>query len=322
MSATKEIPLDFSMSYEDLSSTCVEKNAYLVRDQADLAARGVTTVMIDAMETERVAFVALPTNVTEVANSNIGFKARNTQAAILLQGINVVMNIAKDTFELKSSEYKSFNVKGLSKMNANQLMNICPNIVVRGTAYMSQMGPKGLTAPMLTNLTTQAATLLPLIGATPVLVGDADAATVVRRNSANALFAVLKGLCHTGHVFYLAAGNDTKAKEYNINDTVSTVKDRKGIVKGRKKTVRKTTGIVATTRIRIKVKTGTSLVAYFGMLKTSPPTTSAATVLLNPNIFLDTTAEALGYDLAGGIIRLIIYNPNADDSDFLMKIGG
>ena len=322
MSATKDIPLDFSMSFEELSSTCVEKKAFLYRDQAELAARGLTTAMIDAMETARVAFVALPTNVTEVANSNVGFKARDKQAAILLSGINVVMNIAKDSYELKSAEFKSFNVKGLSKMNANQLMNICPNIVTKGTAYIAVMGPKGLTTAMLTNITTQAATLLPLVGATPILVGDADAATVVRRNAANALFAMLKALCRTGHVFYLAAGNNTKAKEYNINDTASTVVDREGTLKTKQTKIRKAAGIVGTTRMRIKVKTGTSAVVYFGMTKTSPPPTPATTVLYNPNIFLDTTAAALGYDLAGGIIKLLIYNPNTDETDFLVKIGG
>ena len=302
-------------------STCVEKEAYLTRDQTELAARGVTTAKIAAMETKRVAFVALPSRATESETSSIGFQDRNTQATVLLGAIRLVMYIAEDTFPKNSSQYKSFNAKGLSKMNANQLSNICPNIVAKGTQYMSLMGPKGLTAAMLTNITTQAATLLPLISNTPILVGDEDAATVVRRNAANDLFVTMKGLCHTGYVFYLAAGNDTKAKEYVVGDGDSKVVDRDGIVKPLKKATRKTADITATTPIRFKVKTGTSLQVYYGMTKTSAPTASAATVLYNPNIFLSTTAADLGYDLAGGIKYFIIYNPNADDAEFLAKIG-
>lgn len=131
----------------------------------------------------------------------------------------------------------------------------------------------------------------------------------------------MKGLCYTGYVFYLAAGNDTKAKEYIVGDGDEKVIDRDGIVKPLKKATRKTADVTATTRIRFKVKTGTGLQVYYAMTKTSAPTPSAQTVLFNPNIFHSTTAAALGFNMAGGIIHLVIYNPNADESKFLAKIG-
>jgi len=321
MSATKLVPLDFSMSFEDLSSTCVEKEAYLTTDQAALAKRGITVDMITNCEAARVAFVALPSNATEVANSTKAFKARNKQAVILKTALNIVLNIAEDTYTTDSPEYKMFDVKRLSKYNSKQLVNTSPNVVLQGMAYMAEMSVKGLTTDMLTNITTQAAILGPLISATHPLVVLAEAATQTRRKAANALYAIIKPMCNTAHAYFLSVGNKLNAENYVIYDVASNVVERVGTVKPTKSATRKTTGVVATTRIRLKVNSGKSLQFYYGMTKTSLPTASATTVLYNPNIFLTTTVAGLGYDLAGGIIHFIIRNPNADDSDFLAKIG-
>ena len=322
MSTTKLLPLAFTMSYDDLISTSIEKEAYLTRDVADLTARGITLPVIAVITGKRVAFAAMPDSVTGIENNTLGYEARDKQVAILFTAVNLVGGIALDTFGAKSAQYKGFQVKGLGKLDCDKLYTVAANVVVKGGIYSAPMTLKGLTSAMLTDITAQAATLLPLISAMPALVGDGETATVLRREAANDLFLNLRGACNTGKAYYKAAGNATKKKEYAIYDKARTVIDRDGTVKARKQTVRKAAGIVATTRVRIKAKTGTSVVVYFGMLKTSPPTASAATVLFNPNIFLDTTAEALGYNLAAGIIKLIIYNPNADDSEFLVKIGG
>lgn len=321
MSVTNLIPLDFAMSFDDLVENCVEKEAYLNRDATDLAARGVTPAMITAFESERVAFVAIPSNATERSVSSLGFSNRNTQIGVLRKAVTVVMDIARDTFKINSAEYKSFNVKGLSKLNGFDLMNICPNIISRATFYSTQMTVKGLTPTMLTNISSGVTTLLPLSSATPTLVGIAESTTIIRHNAANSLYSTMKGLCSTGHAFYMAADNKLKAENYVIYDKASKVVDRTGTVKPKKIETRKTDDIEATTRIRLKVETGISLQFYYGMTTKSLPPTTATTVEFNPNVFVKTTAEALGYSVAGGIIHFLVYNPNADDADFLAKIG-
>ena len=321
MSAKKLIRLIFAMSYSDLVACCIEKSAFLNQDKADLAARGITPEMIADLEKERTDFVAIPSNAVLRATSSIGFEKRNVQTEILRKGIHVVYDIAKDTFKDSSAELKLFNAMGLSKMDADELLKICPNIIEQSTFYIIKMTVKGLLPYMLTNITTQAAALIPLNSATPTLVGNAESATVVRRIAANSLYSTLEGLCHTGHAFYIAAEDNVKAENYVIYDKPSKIVDRTGTVKPQKATSRKTDNIIATTHVRMKVKLGTGLIFYYGMTKKSLPTTNAVTVLNNPNIFIKKTAEELGYDLAGGIIHLIIYNPNGDDASFLAKIG-
>jgi len=321
MSAKKLIRLIFAMSYTDLVACCIEKSAFLNQDKADLAARGITPEMIADLEKERTDFVAIPSNAVLRATSSIGFEKRNLQTEVLRTAIHVVYDIAKDTFKDDSAEIKAFNAIGLSKMDADELLTIYPNIIEQSTQYKTKMTVKGLNPDMLTNITTQATTLIPLISATPTLIGNAESATVVRRNAANSLYSTLEGLCHTGHAYYIAVDNKLNAENYVIYDKPSKIVDRTGTVKPQKMTSRETNDVITTTHVRMKVTSGSSLVFYYGMLKTSPPTPQAVTVLNNPNKYIEMTAEKLGYDLEGGIIHLIIYNPNGEDATFLAKIG-
>lgn len=321
MSATKIVPLDFSMSYEDLLDDCVEKIAFLERDVTDLTPRGVTSTIITAFDADRAAFALIPSNETGVLASGVGFAARDIKAALLLKAINKVMGIVKTTFSKTSSQYKSFKAKGIGKFNPNQLYNISNNIVVKANLNTVALTAKGLTPAMLTSITTLSVALLPLISATPVLVGNAEAVTVTRRQTANALFATMKGLCNVGYEYYISLGDKLKADDYVVYDSARVVIDRTGTVKQTSFVGRKTAGIVAGTRFRLKVKTGTALLFYFGMTKTSLPGPLAKTVDYNPNIFATYSAAQLGYDLAGGIKFFIIRNLNNDSSDFLAKIG-
>ncbi len=321
MSRKKSVPTIFNMSQNDLVACCIEKAAFLTQDIDDLLARGITLEIIAAFVKKRTDFVALPHYVVVRNTSSIGFAKRNVQTEVLRKAVHVVVDIAKDTFKEDSPELKSFNILGLSKLDANELVNLCPNIIIKSTFYTTKMTVKGLLPAMLTKITTEAATLLPLISATPILVGDSEAATIVRVNAANSLYTTLEGLCSTGHACYIAVDNKQKAQNYVIYDKPKKIVDRTGTVMPQVKTSRKTDNIIATTPVRMKVSVGTGLQFYYGMTKTSPPTINAVTVDNNPNVFTVKTAEELGYDLAGGIIHLIIHNPNGDDATFLAKIG-
>ena len=321
MAAPKLVTLLFKMSYEKLIDTCIAKLAFLKRDQADLAARGITTAKIDAFDAERIAFAALPSNVTGLETNTLGYEARDKQAAILLTDIQTVQTIVGDTFKPKSAQYKGFQFKGLGKFNASELYNVSENVVVKANKYILDLEPKGLDAAMLTAITTQAAVLLPLIAAMPILVGDGETSTVERRSASNALFTTAKGLCSTGKAFYTTAKDKVKAKNYVIYDTASKIIDRSGIVKATLSLVRKTAGMTATKRVRMKVNSGTSLQFYFGMTKNSLPGVLSAIVDYNPNIFVKKTAAELGYNAAAGITVFIIRNINGDDASFLAKFG-
>ena len=320
MSASSTIKLDFSMSYESLLDDCVAKIAFLQRDVTELTPRGVTLPLITAFDAQRAAFAIVPSNWTNVNEASKGFAARDTKAGQLLTAITVVMGIVNATFAKSSSEYKSFKAKGIGTFTSNQLYNISNNIVVKATQNTVALTAKGLTPGMLTSITTLASALLPLISATPVLVSNAEAMTVTRRQLANALFATMKGFCNIASAYYLAQGNKQKAADYVVYDADTIAIDRTGIVKKNSLTNRKADGVISRSFFRLKVKSGKSLQFYFGMTKTSLPGTNVKTVTYNHNIFVRCYAADLGYDFAGGIKYFIILNPNDEDAEFLVKI--
>jgi len=320
MSASKLTPLVFAMSFEDLIATSIEKEAFLRRDVTDLIPRGVTVARLDAFATIRTAFMAIPSASAEIHTATLGYEARNAQTTVLLEAIEQVIGIAATTFGKKSAQYKGFDIKGLSKLSAEALCTQSTNVVLKGTLNQTAMAANGLTPAMLTNITTQATALMPLIAATPTLEDNSEETTVVRRTTANSLYTEMKKMCQIATVFYTRK-NKLKVEDYVIYPHPTVLK-RNGIVKTNSLTSRKADTLIATTQIKLKVSEGTGLEFYFGLTTKSLPGLKSITVNYNPNIYTTTTAEDLGFNAATGMIHFIIRNINPDTAKFIAKIGG
>ncbi len=320
MSKKPLIPLHFSCTYGYLKLKGIEKIAFLRRDQAELEPRGITVVKIDALETALLAFMGVPSNHTEVHDSSVGFADRDLKTAELVIAVRDVIGIAKNTFGAKSPIYKSFGIKKISQMTPNELYNECGNVVFRGNKNMVKMEAKGLTAVMLTDITTLSGELLVLIAATPILESSATLVTGTRRDAANALFDMMRDMCETAKNYYYDR-NRTKYADYVVYDIAAKVVDRKGNVAVYGYKGPRTNGVRDITKFRIRVTAGTSLVFYYSLLKGDVPPVGALTVTPNPNIFVEKTAAQLGYNAATGMIQLNVYNPNEAIASFFIKIG-
>ncbi len=320
MSRRPMIPLHFACNYDYLKLKGIEKIAFLLRDQAELEDRGITLAKIEELEALRLAFNDIPSNVTEVHDSSKGFNDRDSKANELRIAFRDVLGIAKNTFGIKSSIYKSFGIKELSALTPNKLYNKTGNVVFRGTKNMAAMGPKGLKPIMLTNITTLSEELLVLIAATPILVSSATLLTGTRRETANAFFDMLRDMCETAKNYYYER-NRTKYNDYVVYDIAAKLVDRRGKLVAHSFKAPKTKGVKDTTRFRIRTTMGKSLQYYFSLLKGDAPPADALTVLPNPNIFVKKTAAQLGYNATTGMIQLNVYNPNEETCAFFIKMG-
>ena len=321
MNASDQVPLIFSLTFDEFVNLLIAKETHLRRDQVDLMSRGITIVRLDAFKANKGLLLTMPQHVVENRDRSLALTACRVKKAELAVALTEIKKIAQNTFGLKGSLYYSFNLNGIKKLSYPKILDVVPDFVKYGTASIIPMGKKGLTAEKLTNITTLAAELTTLLAVPTDLESTSSAATIARHTLENSLYSEMKDMCLTGHIFYENT-DIVKAADYIIYEKKAKVINRSGIVKSNVSTTRKTGDLVPKTRIRMKVSTGKSLEMYFGMTKTSPPSAKALTVVYNPNTFTSTTPAALGYDLAGGIIYLIIRNPNEDDdSKFLLKIG-
>ena len=266
MSISNSLPLNFSCSFDELIGKSIEKEAFLRRDLADLLPRGITLIRINSFADLRTTFIGIPTNISERSGNSISFSTRDAKSMELMVAVNEVNGIAKNTFGKTSSEYKSFDIKGLTHFNADEMYIYSNNVFVKATFYFTRMEPKGLTNAMLTNITTLRAQLIILIAAPPVLVADSEAMTVLRRNTANMLFDEMRSMCDTAIVYY-DKRNPTKKADYFIYDIASTTIIRKGILNPGKQKSPKSTGITGDTPIKIKVKSGGEVQVFYSMVK-------------------------------------------------------
>jgi len=319
--STEEIsPTHFNCTYINLVAISIKKEAYLRRDVADLTLRGVTTERIDAYALLRNDFSIIPSSPREIQLTSIGYIARNVKKNELIIATREILGIAGSTFSKKSPEYRSFNFKGLSKLNPDDMYQYAGNVFAKATENNIKMTAKGMTAAMLTNITTLRGELFALIGATPILEGSSAAVTVKRRIAANALYDETKSMCEIAIVYYQDR-DKLKKSNYVIYDTKPKTINRKGKIKSNGFASPKAIAYLPTTKIRIKINTGTSVEAFFSLKKKGAISTKSLIITANPNIFTTVTAAELGFDALGGIFVLNLKNINNDEATYLIKIG-
>ena len=311
----------FSCSYEQLIALSIKKESYLRRDLADLSNRGVSLAGINGMVALREALKAIPAEGADNDTVSLAVASRKETATALTTAVRTVISIAETTFDEKSAEYKSFLIKALSKLSPSELYTQSPKIVTNGNKYFGEMEPNGLTAIMLTNITSLTTDLTILVSDVFSLEGDRIIVTGERRTAADNLYDSMSGMCKTAAAYYKPT-NKTKAANYTLYAKEGKPIVRQGIVKANKSSSPKTEGIKGTTKFKLKTNTGTSLQYFFALTKGAVPTASAITVAFNKKVFTNTTAAKLGYSKTLGMIVLNILNENDDEAGFVVRMGG
>lgn len=314
--------LHFTMSYNKLVSLSYQKEAYLRRDETELLARGITPSRIDAIDTLRRIFIAIPTDTTMQALITIATNNRDAKAALLIAAIREVIGIAKNTFGKKSGEVKAFGSTNLLALDTVDLCQLSTLVAERATQYFADMQKHGLNQAMIDTLATLKNETEPLVSLFDAAVGNQQLTTVQRRTAANALFDEISSMCNTAQVYY-ADRNPAKASDYVIYKTAGKVQQRNGSVKANSTISRKLKGINANSSFNLRVNEGSTLQFYFSKTNGGPASTKSITLASNPTSFETYTAEDLGYNAQTGFICFCIHNHHADATGkYSIKVGG
>lgn len=307
--------LNFSFSYNELINLSFEKEAMLTRDIADLTPRGITPPRMTNFGNLRTAFTAVPPDATMVANISIAKNARDAAAEPLRIAIREVQGIAADTFGRGSATHKTFVLQTLSDLDAGGLYLLAPTIVAQGNVFLAQMGAKGLTAAMLTDITTLAANLKPLITAFSTAEGAQLLATQNRPNTANALYDEMAAMCSSAVIYYQDR-NPLKASEYIIYDEGGNSQQRNGSVLPNATISREFTAIMPNSSFKLKAFEGNDLVAYFSNAVGGNAGAKTVAIVNNATDYKVVTATDLGYDVASGFVNFCIKNNGAIETGY------
>ena len=304
--------LHFTMSYNEELNLSYEKEVLLTRDQADLASRGITVARIIAFAGLRNTFMNVPQDETMVALISVATNSRDAVVSDMRIAIREVVGIAKNTFGDGSAEYKTFKSGDLSRTDAADLSFLSVTIVARGNAYLAQMATKGLTAAMLTNITTLKGTLDTKIKDVETAQANQLTTTQTRHTAANSLFDEMSAMCDAAQVYY-ADRNPLKASEYVIYDTVGTQQQRNGVLAANTIVSRSLTGVTPDSNFKLQVKSGNDLAFYFSQTD-GGESSAEVTVGVNPNNYKETTATKMGYNESTGYIVFCIKNGSTTES--------
>lgn len=307
--------LKFHFSYNELINLSFEKEALLNRDITDLTPRSITAARLTAFGTLRTNFVNLPTDETLVANITIAKNERDALADPLRISIREIQGIAANTFGNGSAEHKTFKPQSLSDLDAGALFLLAPTIVAQANTYLTQMTAKGLTAAMLTNITTQSANLKPKITAFELAQGAQLLGTQNRHIAANALYDEMSSMCETAVVYYQDR-NPLKASEYVIYDEGGNSQQRNGSVLPSTIISREFNGVNADSTFKLKAFEGNDLAAYFSNSSEGSPVTTPVTIVNNAADYKVVTATDLGYDPASGRTFFCLKNSGAIETGY------
>ena len=315
-----ENELHFKMSYNEVLNLSFEKEVLLTRDQADLNSRGITIIRITAFGVLRNTFMAVPQDETMVANIGVAIAARDVVANDMRIALREVLGIAKNKFGDDSADYKTFKPGDISRMAAAELSFLSVTIVTQGNFYLTQLTPKGLTAAMLSSITTLKGTLDTKIKGVDTAQANQLTTTQTRHNAANALFDEMRDMCNTAQVYY-ADRNPLKASEYVIYESSGTQQQRNGVLAAGAVVSRSLDGVAADSQFKLQVKDGNSLEFYFAQTEGGAVGAKKITVALDPNNYVEATAANMGFNSSTGFIVLCIKNTGSAESVYRMVMG-
>lgn len=197
-----------------------EKIAFMRRDATAFAPFGITAALITGLETSINTFTNYITD-TEALGDQTGITdAKNAKAVQVQVAIRSIMARAELKYGTSSAKYEKFGTKTLSQQSDSELLVTARTVVRVGTSLLTELTANGLTAAMLTALTTLANELETLIIDQKIKIADRDIIQEDRVEAGNAIYTSLINFTNTGRNIW-ETNDVAKYNDYLIYNTES-----------------------------------------------------------------------------------------------------
>jgi len=124
------------------------------RDAAAFTPFGVTAPLVTSLETAINIFSNTITDIEAVSNQTGVTAAKDAKVDQLRVAIRAVMAHAELKFSVSTAKYKKFGAEALSQQSESDLLITGKRVVRVGTEFLVDLTANGLTAAMLTAITT------------------------------------------------------------------------------------------------------------------------------------------------------------------------
>jgi hypothetical protein len=210
----------YNFSDAALVTTGKEKIAFMRRDFAAFTPFGVTAALVTSLETVINAFSNTITDIESVSRQTGVTTIKDAKADQLRVAIRAVMARAELKYGTQGAKYKQFGTEALSQQSDSDLLITGKRVVRAGTEFLADLAPNGLTAAMLTAITTLCNEFAVLIVDVKFKIGERDIMQEDRVEAGNAIYKTLVQYTTTGLSIW-ETSDVAKYNDYVIYNTVT-----------------------------------------------------------------------------------------------------
>jgi hypothetical protein len=197
-----------------------EKIAFMTRDVVQFTDFGITPAMVDALKAKITAFANFSTDTESLADQTAATAAKDAKCAELKQALTNVMARVEAKYTAKSPLYRKFGASTIAQLKDAELLITAKRVVRVGTPLLSELAANGVTAAMLTNITTLVNSFETLLIDKEIKVGDRDIVQEDRVEAGNLVYADLIKYCGTGQAIW-AATDVAKYNDFVVYNTIN-----------------------------------------------------------------------------------------------------
>lgn len=195
-----------------------EKVAFMRRDAAGFVPYGITAANVTSLETSNNTFSNFITDTESASDQTGATTLKDNKAEQVRVEIRNVMARAERKYGAGSAKYDKFGTQTLSKQSDAELLVTAKRVVRVGTSLLSELTANGLTAAMLTAITTLATEFETLLVDQQLKIADRDIIQEDRVEMGNAIYTILVDFCNTGRNIW-ETSDVAKYNDYIIYDT-------------------------------------------------------------------------------------------------------
>ena len=171
------------------------------RDIADFTARKVDAARINEIATIVTQFKNHPTDQELLGLVSTATEVKDANALELRKKLSVVRNMAATKFG-ENGKFRTFDFGELARQPDSDLYRTAKKVVRVGTSFLADLATEGLTAAMLTDITTLATSLDTNIDAMEAAVENRDIKTQERVAIGNNLWKTMVKYANVGKSIY------------------------------------------------------------------------------------------------------------------------
>ncbi|PDS24706.1 hypothetical protein [Flavobacterium branchiophilum] len=214
----KEIIRSYHFPDAVLVTTSNAKIAFMERDAVQFTDYGITPDMVADLKASVIAFSDFSTDIESLNDQTDATASKDAKAAELKQELTSLMSRVAAKYTVKSAKYRKFGAGNISQKTDADLLLTAKRVIRVATPMLSELATNGVTAQMLTTITTHANSFENLLIDKEIKVGDRDIQQEDRVEAGNLVYADLIKYCGIGQAIW-AATDVAKYNDYVVYNT-------------------------------------------------------------------------------------------------------